>query len=241
MNIKKQLKLMKYSKAIQTKNCINIEDYKKFSGRYIIKGKNDQVKIFSLYTNILLYKGKYLNDKKNGKGKEYKSYNFIDDVHDIKNSSNKNKILHNLCKKCNEENKKNKNIFCVICDKNHINIDIKDKDLNDTEKNNNGDEKQDINNVKIVHENKKNNDNEAPKIDQKIKVKINKNNPPSTENNYNINAKDKKIYVNKKEETKNCDKTKDENSQIKKDIKDDNKPKRNDKNDKVICRECIIY
>jgi len=71
INIKKQLKLMKYSKAIQTKNCINIEDYKKFSGRYIIKGKNDQVKIFSLYTNILLYKGKYLNDKKNGKGKEY--------------------------------------------------------------------------------------------------------------------------------------------------------------------------
>ena len=28
INIKKQLKLMKYSKAIQTKNCINIEDYK---------------------------------------------------------------------------------------------------------------------------------------------------------------------------------------------------------------------
>ena len=186
--------------------------------------------------------GDDLGKNKIGEGrKEYKSYNFIDDVHDIKNSSNKNKILHNLCKKCNEENKKNKNIFCVICDKNHINIDIKDKDLNDTEKNNNGDEKQDINNVKIVHENKKNNDNEAPKIDQKIKVKINKNNPPSTENNYNdmkkiysmsinINAKDKKIYVNKKEETKNCGKTKDENS-----------TKRNGKKDKVICRECIIY
>ena len=55
INIKKQLKLMKYSKAIQTKNCINIEDYKKFSGRYIIKGKNDQVKKYFHYIQIFYY------------------------------------------------------------------------------------------------------------------------------------------------------------------------------------------
>ena len=230
---KKKIEILGYASQIYNMSSIDEKNFyeKEKEERKIIYIKERCMKC-----------GDDLGKNKIGEGrKEYKSYNFIDDVHDIKNSSNKNKILHNLCKKCNEENKKNKNIFCVICDKNHINIDIKDKDLNDTEKNNNGDEKQDINNVKIVHENKKNNDNEAPKIDQKIKVKINKNNPPSTENNYNINAKDKKIYVNKKEETKNCDKTKDENSRIGEDVKDDNKPKRNDKNDKVICRECIIY
>ena len=43
--------------------------YHKKAIKYV--SANAQVKIFSLYTNILLYKGKYLNDKKNGKGKEY--------------------------------------------------------------------------------------------------------------------------------------------------------------------------
>ena len=68
---KKKLQLIKHSKTLQKKIFMSIEDYKKYTGLNIKKGRKDNIKIFSYNTNILLFNGKYLNGKKNGKVKEY--------------------------------------------------------------------------------------------------------------------------------------------------------------------------
>ena len=49
----------------------NIEEYKKMSGKELIIDKKGNGKIYKLGTDILLFEGKFLNGKKNGKGKEY--------------------------------------------------------------------------------------------------------------------------------------------------------------------------
>ena len=69
-NIKK-LQLIIYNKKYQDKLGIDIESYKKQSGRYKIGNKNGLGKEFKLNTDILLYEGRYENGKRNGKGKEY--------------------------------------------------------------------------------------------------------------------------------------------------------------------------
>ncbi len=69
-NIKK-LQLIIYNKKYQDKLGIDIESYKKQSGRYKIGNKNGLGKEFKLYTDILLYEGRYKNGKRNGYGKEY--------------------------------------------------------------------------------------------------------------------------------------------------------------------------
>ena len=69
---RKQLKLIKYNKALQNKININLYNYKIFSGRYIeyeTDGKNKEYN----YRDELCFEGEYLNGKRNGKGKEYYS------------------------------------------------------------------------------------------------------------------------------------------------------------------------
>ena len=71
---KDKLEKIKYNKFFQKELKIDIENYKKLSGKYIIKNENNKVKIYKMDTNILIYEGEYLNQRKTGKGKEYDIY-----------------------------------------------------------------------------------------------------------------------------------------------------------------------
>jgi len=68
------LKIIIYHKQLQNLFEINIEKYKKISGKYKIGEKNGKGREYILNTNNLIFEGEYLNGKKNGKGREY-NYN----------------------------------------------------------------------------------------------------------------------------------------------------------------------
>ena len=65
-----RLKIIKYNKSLQHKLNINLIDYKRFGGRYIILGSEDTGKEYD-YNDRLLFDGGYLNGKRNRKGKEF--------------------------------------------------------------------------------------------------------------------------------------------------------------------------
>ena len=69
----KKLELLIYNKHFQNKLGIDLEYYKKISGRYKTGGKNGFGKEYKLLEDIsiLFYKGEYKYGKRNGKGKEY--------------------------------------------------------------------------------------------------------------------------------------------------------------------------
>ena len=69
---KQKLNMIIYNKHLQNKFGVNIEDYKKISGKYRII-ENGYGKEYKLDTNDLIFEGEYLNGKRNGKGKEYHS------------------------------------------------------------------------------------------------------------------------------------------------------------------------
>jgi len=71
INVKTQLSILTYNNYLKKKLAINIENYKKISGKYKKGGKNGICKLYDLETNNLIFEGEYLNGKKNGKGKEY--------------------------------------------------------------------------------------------------------------------------------------------------------------------------
>ena len=66
----KKLNLIIYNKKIKNRLKIDIEYYKKISGRYKIGENNGLGKEYKLNTNILLFEGEYFN-KKRKCGKEY--------------------------------------------------------------------------------------------------------------------------------------------------------------------------
>ena len=70
INEKKKLKIAKYNKNIQNKIDINITNYKIFSGRYIIYEKDGKGKEYNSY-NKLIFEGEFKNGERNGKGKDY--------------------------------------------------------------------------------------------------------------------------------------------------------------------------
>ena len=72
MDEKQKLELIRYNKSLQENINISLINYKIFSGRYIIYGKNGKGKEYN-YDDKLLFEGEYLNGKRNGKGKEYYS------------------------------------------------------------------------------------------------------------------------------------------------------------------------
>jgi len=74
---RKRLNLIKYNKKLQEILGVNIEMFKKISGRYIIGEKNGKGKEYMLNSNTLIFEGDYLNWKRNGKGKEYDNYGDI--------------------------------------------------------------------------------------------------------------------------------------------------------------------
>ena len=77
INKKTKLYLIMYNKKFQKLFGINIEIYKEISGKYLIKDKNGNDKVYTLDTKRLLFEGKYLNGKKNGIGKDF---DFMGDV-----------------------------------------------------------------------------------------------------------------------------------------------------------------
>ena len=66
-----ELLLINHNKNLQNKLNIDIEDYKKTSGKQIEGERNGKGKEYSLYTNALLFEGEYVKGEKNGEGKEY--------------------------------------------------------------------------------------------------------------------------------------------------------------------------
>ena len=71
LNEKRKLKVIKYNKELQKKFDVDIEVYKKISGKYKIGEKNGKGKEYILNTNKLIFEGEYINGERNGKGKEY--------------------------------------------------------------------------------------------------------------------------------------------------------------------------
>ena len=67
---KQKFKITKYNKRFQNKLNIDITDYKRCSGKYLIY-ENGIGKEYNVYNDKLLFEGEY----KNGKGKEYNIYN----------------------------------------------------------------------------------------------------------------------------------------------------------------------
>ena len=70
---KKKLDMIIYNKKYQDKFNINLDYYKKISGKYIIGERNGMAKEYYIKTNELIFEGNYLNGKKNGNGIEYYS------------------------------------------------------------------------------------------------------------------------------------------------------------------------
>ena len=72
INDKRKLEIVKYNKQLQNVIDIELNNYKLFSGKYLIFEENGKGKEYSLINNDLIFEGEYINGKKNGKGKEYK-------------------------------------------------------------------------------------------------------------------------------------------------------------------------
>ena len=75
---KKKLLLIKYNKYYHKIMKINIEDYKKTSGKIKIGGINGYGKEYELNNLELIFEGYYKNGKRNGKGKEYNGYEIFE-------------------------------------------------------------------------------------------------------------------------------------------------------------------
>ena len=54
-----------YNKQLQKRLSVDIEDYKKASGKYKIAEENGKGREYKLNTNKLIFEGEYLNWKKN--------------------------------------------------------------------------------------------------------------------------------------------------------------------------------
>jgi len=68
---KQKLNVIKYNKELQELFFIDIEDYKKISGKEKRGEKNGKGREYIINTNILIFEGEYLRERRNGKGKEY--------------------------------------------------------------------------------------------------------------------------------------------------------------------------
>ena len=69
--INRNLKIVSYTKKLQDKLTINLDLFKKISGKEQHISEDGFIREYNLYTNKLIFEGECLNRKKNGKGKEY--------------------------------------------------------------------------------------------------------------------------------------------------------------------------
>ncbi len=66
---KKKLKFIEYNKTYQKDFNINIDNYKKLSGKYILGERNGIGREYILNTDILIFEGEYIIGKKEWKRK----------------------------------------------------------------------------------------------------------------------------------------------------------------------------
>ena len=71
ISVKQKLNLIINNKKLQKMLDIDIEEYKKISGRYLIGQKNGKGREYIINTHKLIFEGEYENWRKNGKGREY--------------------------------------------------------------------------------------------------------------------------------------------------------------------------
>ena len=69
-----EYEILKHNKNYQNFFSLNIDSYKKLSGRYKKNGINGFGQEFLLENDNLIFEGEYLNGKRNGKGKEYTNW-----------------------------------------------------------------------------------------------------------------------------------------------------------------------
>ena len=67
---KTKINIIIYNKEIQKKLGLDLIDFRRFSGRYII-GNYDYIREYNSLNDKLIFEGQYKNNKRNGKGKEY--------------------------------------------------------------------------------------------------------------------------------------------------------------------------
>ena len=67
---KQKLNMIIYNNHLKKKLDINIEYYKRISGKYKEGGRNGKGNEYNISNNIIRFEGEYLNGKRNGKGKE---------------------------------------------------------------------------------------------------------------------------------------------------------------------------
>ena len=68
---KRRMDIIKYNKDLQNKFKITIFEYKLISGRYIIYEGKGKGKEYLMKNDDFIFKGEYLNGKRNGQGREY--------------------------------------------------------------------------------------------------------------------------------------------------------------------------
>ena len=73
----RKLKLVLYNKNIQKIIGINLINYKFMCEKYIVYESKGVAKEYNIYNDELIFKGEYLNGKRNGKGEEYYSNELI--------------------------------------------------------------------------------------------------------------------------------------------------------------------
>ena len=66
-----KLNIIAHNKKFQRLFNIDVDYYRKESGKLKVAEANGEGKEYKLNTDILLFEGEYMNGKKNGKGKEY--------------------------------------------------------------------------------------------------------------------------------------------------------------------------
>ena len=66
---KRKLELINYNKRIQNQINISLYNYRIYSRKFIIFEKNGNIREY--YSGELIFEGKYLSGKRNGKGREY--------------------------------------------------------------------------------------------------------------------------------------------------------------------------
>ena len=71
LKLKVKLKMINYNKSLQRRCSVDINIYKKNAKKYIEKDEKGNNLIFSPKNNFLVYKGGYVNGKKQGFGKEF--------------------------------------------------------------------------------------------------------------------------------------------------------------------------
>ena len=67
---RRKFNLIKVNKKIQEITGLNLIDFRRFSGKYIIE-QYGIVKVYNSYNDDLIFEGEYSNGRRNGKGKEY--------------------------------------------------------------------------------------------------------------------------------------------------------------------------